>query len=316
MGKLPSDCAEGRATVAWEVSSKVNGTSNPDKVDPSGSGSGGVSSLETSSTPIAPAITEPLCENTKVLEGARASESSKNGSSKDSRVRHNDSGSIGNDGGDEDGFSELPGHDVNMTKAESLPDRIIIGRISQQHAWDLPIMLGDRKIYGLLDTGANCSVMKTTLWHSLPAGCKDKLAQTKMKIYGVSGETLAVHGHGVLHASLGKNKIEISVLIAAIKHPLILGMDFIQKHEAVLDFGNTTCKIGTEEFFLERSDRQKACRLTLRRAVIVPPLSEKLVVLATSSREENKCPSVVLVQPSKRFSETAEVMARFLILAS
>ena len=202
---------------------------------------------------------------------------------------------------------DFPQSDPDTGSDSEGTSNVVLGRCSRASALELPLVIDSRRYFGLIDSGADCSVIRTDVWDSITSPSKGSRESVDVNVYGADGKPIQVSGTGVINALLGTRNIEINVLIARIKDPLILGLDFLEREKAVFDVGNRTLTFGTEEFFLERRNRQRVCRLALRRAIVLPPLSENLVTLDVIGELRHR-PRAMLVVPTGRFSREAKAV--------
>ena len=108
------------------------------------------------------------------------------------------------------------------------------------------------------------------------------------QIRTVTGEMTPIQAKGLIELSIGNLKTPHEIWVADIYDECILGMDFLQKYECLVDLKKKILQIGNEEVPLVKGRRPSTptcCRVVSETAVTLPPQSE--VVIPAKVQESN-----------------------------
>ena len=99
----------------------------------------------------------------------------------------------------------------------------------------------------LIDTGASISLIKESVFRSLPAQFRI-LQRSSMRVHSASGDTLRVLGTSHLPVKIGNQNLSHDfVIIEDLKCPVIIGIDFLRKHNATLNLPKNVMTLGHED---------------------------------------------------------------------
>ena len=100
--------------------------------------------------------------------------------------------------------------------------------------------LGNMCVEVMLDSGSSISL----LWSFINSSYQIKPAAKGLKLVSAAGEPISVVGQDVAPIRVGKLQVDHHFVAAhSLVTPVILGMDFLQKHGMVLDFTTTPVTI-------------------------------------------------------------------------
>ena len=136
-----------------------------------------------------------------------------------------------------------------------------------------------------IDTGSNISIVRPDV---LP---ESEIQPINQCIRTVTGEKAPIRGKGNLRLRIGSTEIVHPIRIGSteIVHPTwiadiqdecILGLDFLEPHECLVNLRNGTLQVGEEEIPLQKPavvTTLTPCRAVLETTVILPPQSECVV---------------------------------------
>ena len=124
-------------------------------------------------------------------------------------------------------------------------------------------MVGERKVEMMLDSGSSISLIQ----ESVAAACSTDYNTVSfgLKLVSASGDNIPVLGCITLSLSIGEVKARHPlVVVQSLIVPVILGLDFLQKHGMVLDFTSNSVKISSQPNERDCSDNVKAVLDTAR----------------------------------------------------
>ena len=99
----------------------------------------------------------------------------------------------------------------------------------------------------LLDSGSQISIIKESIFNTLPARFR-RLQPSSVKVQSASGDSLKVIGSAVIPIKLGNSHFTHRfIIISQIRHPVILGTDFLVRNNATLDFARRVLSIGQDD---------------------------------------------------------------------
>ena len=172
-------------------------------------------------------------------------------------------------------------------------------------SWFVHVHLYGRKVPMLVDTGSEVTVIQSELYRKLDDRRKPPLLDAGAEIRGVGGNSIAVRGAANIEYLLGSNICETHTLIADIHHQGILGMNFFEEHDCVLDMKDGLIMMDGAGYPLHRN-KSSTTKMMAVCAVMVPPMSE--VVISVRPTGNTILRGVSLVEPMEDASEWQGVL--------
>ena len=130
----------------------------------------------------------------------------------------------------------------------------------------------------VIDTGSDISIIHPDM---LPSDKQRDLCPTSgCSLRTVTGEKAPIRGTVELTLTLGTTRVAHKMWVADIQDSCILGMDFLEPHNCLINLGDRTLHIGDEEVPLKKpqqEDSRVCCRVILDQTVNLPPRSETLI---------------------------------------
>ena len=128
-----------------------------------------------------------------------------------------------------------------------------------------------------IDTGSNISIVRPDV---LPEKKQSEIQPVNQCIRTVTGEKAPIRGKSNFRLRIGSTEIVHTTWIADIQDECILGLDFLEPHECLVNLRNGTLQMGEEEIPLQKPavvTTLTSCRAVLETTVILPPQSECVV---------------------------------------
>ena len=120
----------------------------------------------------------------------------------------------------------------------TLNDEIVLRAVDPAQAYHVAGYINGVAINFMVDTGASVSLLHADIWRRLTADCNLVLEAWHRKLIGVEGSPLSVLGTANLGVGLGGITVQSDFLVAAgLSSDAIIGLDFLEKHEAVINLG-------------------------------------------------------------------------------
>ena len=148
-----------------------------------------------------------------------------------------------------------------------------------QNGYYMPGQLQGQKLAFLIDTGCTTTVLALDMFKRLPAATRQQLEQVPGSARTANGQAVITHGYITLKGRLRHQPIQQRFLIAEITEDAILGMDFLQDNEAILNFKTAELGLGKHRLTcVSRQGLPLMARLYLPHGVQVPARSEMVVI--------------------------------------
>ncbi|GBN25236.1 Retrovirus-related Pol polyprotein from transposon 297 [Araneus ventricosus] len=129
----------------------------------------------------------------------------------------------------------------------------------------------------LVDTGANVTLVRTDLAQKLKGNFIYTAPNISLKT--ATGEKAEIHGKLDAAIQCGSRKFQHKIYVADITDPYILGLDFLQKFNFMVDLEKNEIRTGGEEIplFSASAEDSKLCSVLAKEKTIIPARSECLI---------------------------------------
>ncbi|GBL77859.1 Retrovirus-related Pol polyprotein from transposon 297, partial [Araneus ventricosus] len=129
----------------------------------------------------------------------------------------------------------------------------------------------------LVDTGANVTLVRTDLAQKLKGNFIYTAPNISLKT--ATGEKAEIHGKLDAAIECGSRKFQHKIYVADITDPCILGLDFLQKFNFMVDLEKNEIRTGGEEIplFSASAEDSKLCTVLAKEKTIIPARSECLI---------------------------------------
>ena len=139
--------------------------------------------------------------------------------------------------------------------------------------------LGDEEVCCLVDSGSSLCVLHPSIFWNMEVTRRPELDDHKGQLRMADGGLLSVSGMVRMELVLGDNfRADVDFLLANIEAPVVLGIDFLGQHGAVLDVGARLLVLDGISFYCKsESEMPSLYKVTLPESIDVPPDSEFIV---------------------------------------
>ena len=132
----------------------------------------------------------------------------------------------------------------------------------------------------LVDTGANVTILRSSVLRSLPTTAQPALDQVNLDMSLADGRSLPFLGRGLFRVSIGGVEVAHQVWVADIEPEGILGMDFIREHGCRLTVDQDSFDLAVNYTKQELGGEEcspRCARIAVGSTTVIPPRSEALV---------------------------------------
>ena len=128
-----------------------------------------------------------------------------------------------------------------------------------------------------VDTGSNISIVRPDILGGVD---QDLIEPVNSCLRTVTGERAPIHRKGQLQLGTGSLLVPQELWVADIHDDCILGLDFLQSHNCLVNLKDGSLTIGGEEIPLKKqpaTTEPTCCKVVLAERVRLPPQSEMVV---------------------------------------
>ena len=135
----------------------------------------------------------------------------------------------------------------------------------------------------LVDTGCTITIVNTRLFDAIHPDEQPRLIPYHGKLTSVDGSSVKVKGQALMNIQIGTKLLQHTALVADVTNQGIIGLDFLQKHQMILDCARNklTCD-GQEVKAYCRAGTHRACRVSVTEHTIIPAGSRTVLQAKTS----------------------------------
>lgn len=127
----------------------------------------------------------------------------------------------------------------------------------------------------LLDSGCRSTLLS---WNSFMKIPEPPLLNSFMgSLVSADGKPIHVYGQVTLWISVRDLCVQHDVIVADISNEGLIGSEFMETHEMVIDFGRRTVWCGSMEDESRNAGRIKVCRISARETVCIPAASRMII---------------------------------------
>ena len=128
-----------------------------------------------------------------------------------------------------------------------------------------------------IDTGSNISIVRADVLANAERQC---IQPVRSCLQTVTGKKAPIHGEGDVHLEVGNLIMTHQMWVTDIQDECLLGLDFLERHNCLVNLKDHCLRIGSQEIPLKKSKGEtppSCCRAVLNKDVSIPPLSETII---------------------------------------
>jgi predicted aspartyl protease len=130
------------------------------------------------------------------------------------------------------------------------------------------------QIKWLIDTGATVTLLAKRVFDEIEKTYKILTTEEVQDIMTAEGKPLKLYGTVTLDVVVGSSKYQRKVIIADITVDGILGLDFMNENQTVLNISEKMLTINGESHHLKLESKLGCYRMVSAESFVVPPRSE------------------------------------------
>ena len=147
--------------------------------------------------------------------------------------------------------------------------------------------LDEQKVEFLIDTGATCSIISSSIYQNMPKSTKQILKPFTTPVYDAGSNQINCHGQTDINITLNGSNFIIDALVCDVSQDGIIGQDFLLKYVENIDYkrgkivtqcNEIPCFVGTE--------KAVSCRVVVRRTIVIPANTAAFVPVDISNKDK------------------------------
>ena len=174
--------------------------------------------------------------------------------------------------------------------------------------------VGDIEAKFVVDTGATLTLVSSKLYDMLTPLDKSYLSEVKTTVRSVCGNKLELRGKGRFNLHFGPNMLQSEAVVTDLQVDGILGLDFMKRHNCLIDVKNGHFCIGDFKVDLCFQGSIGCYRVVASEAVVIPPRSEIVINGTVCLAEGQKLPAdTALLEANEHAGKDYILTARTLV---
>ena len=178
------------------------------------------------------------------------------------------------------------------------------------HLWCLPISIGHSKVMAYVDSGAMSCLMQKAVYDLYPKG-SIKLNMFPGTVQGISGKPTKVYGIADIPFVVDGYTYYASTIVADITPQILIGLNFLTKHHAIVDYSTGEMNIGEQQFLLTKKSNSRCKKLVLFGNVSIKGYSEAVIPLK-APKKRRRISSTIIVSPLRKLPQEGLVVGNSL----
>ncbi len=169
-------------------------------------------------------------------------------------------------------YGDVPSNAKFLVEDEvEIDSEPIICQVRSQSMFKVPLRLHTKAVDAIVDTAAEVTIISDRVYNSLSAPCRI----LKKVILNTAGRELKMNGFivGPIRVTLGTQQFDENIYVAPIQDDMLLGLDFLRRHQALIDIPHSSIQIGEERIPMssEMSGDLSVSKVVVTKTTVVPP---------------------------------------------
>ena len=157
-------------------------------------------------------------------------------------------------------------------KKEELHSRIVCS-VNEPGAY-VTAKIHEMDTYLLMDTGATVSILSRACYENIQGYGNYMLESINKDVFSANGSLLRIYGKVSIKFMLNGIPMHHEMIVADVSVDGILGLDFLIKHEAIVNLRTRKVEIAGIEHPIQLEGTAHEYKVALVRRIIIPPRSE------------------------------------------
>ena len=151
-------------------------------------------------------------------------------------------------------------------------------RLARDTGWFLDASISETNFEFLIDTGASCTLVDTTVFQNITLKQDIELQPCQTEFSMADGSPLEVAGEFVTPILIAGKTFSCPIVVAELGGISgLLGLDFMEMQGAVLNLAKGELKISSTTVQLHKEDNRGCCRVQMTHTVTIPARSEMTI---------------------------------------
>ena len=174
----------------------------------------------------------------------------------------------------------------------------------------VPVPVGKSPVFAYIDSGAMLCLMQKKVFDQFPPG-KLSLKPFHGIVQGVSGNPVRVYGTVEVPYEIDGYIYPTETVIADCAPRILLGMNFLRKHKAIVNYDSGEMSVGSHTFLLTKKTNSRCTKLVLVNNLVVDSLSEQVVTLK-APRRRHRIDTTTMITPIHKTTSSGLVFGNTL----
>ena len=141
----------------------------------------------------------------------------------------------------------------------------------------------DHPIEWLVDTGCTITIVASRIFHRIHPDERPEIYPYDGILLSADGTPITVLGQAEMNIQIGPKNVSHMTLLAEISNEGLLGVDFLRKHQLVIDFGRNRISCNGEEVIAHcRAGMHRACRVMVAEHTVIPAGTRTIIEAKTA----------------------------------
>ena len=159
----------------------------------------------------------------------------------------------------------------------------------------------------LIDTGATLTIMSQRMWETIKPSTSTALESFDSNVFTASGEPVEIEGKTCVFIEINGILCPCNIVVAKIDVDLIVGLDFLAKHDCQINVAKSSMIIQGKHCKLTRIKSAGCYRVVVSSKTQVPAMSEMIIegkIIDQDHRKTRLC----LLEPTALNQESSSLL--------
>ena len=159
----------------------------------------------------------------------------------------------------------------------------------------------------LIDTGATLTIMSQRMWETIKPSTSMALESFDSSVFTASGEPVEIEGKTCVFIEINGILCPCNIVVAKIDVDLIVGLDFLAKHDCQINVAKSSMIIQGKHCKLTRIKSAGCYRVVVSSKTQVPAMSE-MIIEGKSIDQDHRKTRLCLLEPTALNQESSSLL--------